>query len=120
MTVCSRSLSIVMVSLIISDLECYSILVLIWGRTGSCGSTSIVEVDSCVFVSFPTCCVSFLEGLVLPTVGSCVTTLGIVILVVGCDFGKKDVDTEDEGTLVTSTILPLPLSIRAGSCVSTF
>ena len=48
------------------------------------------------------------------------TTLGLVTLVVVSDFVKKDIDVDDDGTLVTSIILPLPLSIRGGSCVSTF
>ena len=67
-------------------------------QVGSCGSTPITEVGSCVSVSLPTCYVSFLEGLVLPMVGSCVTTLGLVTLVVVCNIGKKDIDVDDEGT----------------------
>ena len=63
---------------------------------------------------------SFFGRLVLPMVGSCGTTLGLVTLVIGCDIGTKDVDVDDEGTLVTSIILPLPLSNRVGSYVSTF
>ena len=59
-------------------------------------------------------------GLVLHLVGSFVTTLGLVTLVVVYDISKKDLDVNDEGTLVKSIILPLPLSMRAGSCVSTF
>ena len=120
MTICARSLSIVMVSLMISDSECSSNLVPFGQRIGSYGSTSMLEVGSCVSVPFLTCCVSSLGRLVLLTVGSCVSTLGLVTLVIVCDIGKKDMDVDDEGTLVTSIILPLPLSMRAGSCVSTF
>ena len=120
MTICARSLSIVMVSLMISDSECSSNLVPFGQRIGSYGSTSMLEVGSCVSAPFPTCCVSFFGRLVLPIGGSCVTTLGLVALVVICDSGKKDIDIDEEGTLVTSIILPLPLSIRVGSCVSTF
>ena len=69
-------------------------------------------------VPFPS--VSSFGKLVLHMVGSCVSTLGLVTLVVVCDIGKKDIGLDDEGTLVTSIILPLPLFIRAGSCVSTF
>ena len=117
----ARSLSIVMVSLITSVSECSPIFVPIWGRIGSCDSTSIVEIGPYVSVSFSTCCVSFFGGPVLPTVGSCVSTLGLVTLVVACDIGKKDVDVDDEGMFVIpSIILPLFLSLRASSCVSTF
>ena len=38
-------------------------------------------------------------------------TLGLVTLVVACDVGKKGIDADDDGMFVTSTILPLPLSI---------
>ena len=55
MTICARSLSMVMVSLMISDSECSLILVFGW-RIGSCGSTSMMEVGSCVSASFPKCC----------------------------------------------------------------
>ena len=67
----------------------------------------------------PMCLVPSFGRLVLPMVGSYVTTLGLVILVV-CDTGSKDIDVDDEGILVTSIIFPLTLSIRPGSCVSTF
>ena len=87
-TVCVRSLSIFFVSLIISNLECSSILASSCGKIGSCGSTSIVEGGSYVSVFFSTCGVFSLQGLVLPTVGSYVTTLGLVTLVVACDIGK--------------------------------
>ena len=48
------------------------------------------------------------------------TILDLITLAVVCNIGKKDIDVDEEGTLVTSIILPLPLSMRAGSCVSTF
>ena len=56
----------------------------------------------------------------LRRVGSCVTTLGIVTFVVGGVTDDKDIDVDDEGILVTSISFPLPLSLRAGSCVATF
>ena len=71
-------------------------------------------------VPVPTYCVSSLGRLVLPRVGSCVTTLCPIILVVEGVTGNKDIDVDDEGTLVTSIFFGLPLSLRAGSCVATF
>ena len=68
-------------------------------------------------------CIYFLSQVlcvVLPMVGSCVTTLGLVTLVVVYDTGKKDIDVDDEGILVASIIFPLPLFLRVGSCVSFF
>ena len=60
-----------------------------------------------------------IEGLVLPTVRSCVSTLGLITHVVVDVHGKKGIDVDDDGTFVTSTILPFPLSFRVGSCGST-
>ena len=68
----------------------------------------------------PMHCVLFLGRLVLLMVGPCVTTLGLVTFVVGGVAGDKDIDVDDEGILVTSISFPLPLSLRASSCVSTF
>ena len=65
-------------------------------------------------LSFPHC-VSFFGGLVLPTVGSCVSTLGLITHVLVGVLGKKGMDVDDDGMLVTSNIFPLPLSFRVGS-----
>ena len=73
----ARSLSMVVVSLIIFASECSSIVVSLGWRTSSCGSPSVVEVGSCVTTPVPMHCVLFLGRLVLPMVGSCVTTLGL-------------------------------------------
>ena len=57
---------------------------------------------------------------VLPMVGSCVTTLGLITHAVTHVFGERDIDVDDDGIFVTSIILPFPLFFRAGSCGSTF
>ena len=80
----------------------------------------MVEVGSCVSALIPMHCVLSLGRLVLPMVGSCVTTLGPVTFVVGSVTSNKHIDVDDEGILVTSTFFPLPLSLRARSCVATF
>ena len=78
MTELARFLSMVVVSLVISTSKCSSILVSLGWRIGSYGSTSVVEVGSCVIALVHECHVFSLERVVLPMVGSCVTTLGLV------------------------------------------
>ena len=79
-----------------------------------------MEVGSCVVVPFLDFHVLSLRGLVLPMVGSCVTTLGQVSFWAWYSIGKRDSTIDDEGILVTSIFFPLPLSSGAGSCVATF
>ena len=69
MTEFTRFLSMIVDSLVISASECSLVLVSLGHRTGSCGSTSVMKVGSCVTILVPMCCVSFLERLVLPMVG---------------------------------------------------
>lgn len=88
------------------------ILVSLGRRTGSFGSTSVVEVGSFVTPLAPVHCVLSLGRLGLPMVGSCVTTLGLVTFVVGSDTSNKDIDVNDEGILVTSIFFPLPLPLE--------
>ena len=61
-----------------------------------------------------------MRWLVLPTVGSCVTTLGLTAHAVVDVLGIRVIDVDDDGMFVTSITLPFPLSFRAGSCGSTF
>ena len=47
-------------------------------------------------------------------------TLGLTTHLVFDTFGVEVVDVDDDAMFVTSTTLPFPLSLRAGSCGSTF
>ena len=108
-------LRMVTVFLMISASESSSILISLGWRIGSCGSTFVVEVGSCVSAPFPMYFVSSFGRLVLSLVGSCMTTVGSVTREVVCVTGDKDIDVDDEGILVTSISFPLPLCLRAGS-----
>ena len=61
-----------------------------------------------------------LWGLVLPSVGSCVATLGLTLHLVFSSGGVEVMDVDDDAMFVTFTILSFPLFLGAGSCGSTF
>ena len=118
-TVWARSLSVVFVLWITSSSAGSWTLALLCNKTGSCVTTSLVEVGSCITALVPSRCVSLLKPWIFTKAGSCVTTLGLITHAICNGLGKKVMDVEVDELWVTSTILPLPLSLGAGSCVAT-
>ena len=76
-----------------------------------------MEACSCVSLFTLACSLLSFRVVVLPTVGSCGTTLGPVIFLILYYINTKSRDVFDEEvTFVVSNIFSLPLSLRVGSC----
>ena len=71
-------------------------LAVLSGSVGFCGTNSWMEVGSCVSTFTLTFSLSSFFALVLPTVGSCVTTLSLIVFLVLYCFGDKGGDVFDE------------------------